>query len=87
MVGGGGGGVWSGKKWSKFRWKWMVTGRRRGRGSTDRNWMSTAIISIGVIRVQTVFQTGVWFCYKCSRKVSGSAISVLNRLASGSGGN
>ena len=33
-----------------------------------RNWMSTAITSISVIRVQTVFQTGVWFCYKCSRQ-------------------
>ena len=39
-----------------------------------RNWMSRAIISIGVIRVQTVFQTGVWFCYKCSRQVPGSAL-------------
>ena len=26
-----------------------------------RNWTSRAIISISVIRVQTVFQTGVWF--------------------------
>ena len=25
---------WSGKKWSKFRWKWMVTGGG-GRGSTE----------------------------------------------------
>ena len=33
-----------------------------------RNWMSTAIISISVIRVQTELQTGVWFCYKCSRQ-------------------
>ena len=33
-----------------------------------RNWMSTAITSISVIRVQTVFQTGVWFYYKCSRQ-------------------
>ena len=52
-----------------------------------RNWMSSAIISISVIRVQTVFQTGVWFCYKCSRLVSGSAISVPDRQVSGSGGN
>ena len=41
-----------------------------------RNWTSRAIISISVIRVQTVFQTGVWFCYKCSRLVSVSALSV-----------
>ena len=64
----------SGKKWSKFRRKWMVT-----LGRIRRNWMSGAIISISVIRVQTVFQTVVWFCYKCSRLVSGSAISVPNR--------
>ena len=41
--------------------------RGKGKGS-HRNWMSTDIISISVIRVQTVFQTGVWFCYKCSRQ-------------------
>ena len=35
-------------------------------GEGEGNRMSRAIISIGVIRVQTVFQTGVWFCYKCS---------------------
>ena len=74
----GGGG--SGKKWSKFRRKWMVTG---GRGveweEIRRNWMSRAIISISVIRVQTVFQTVVWLCYKCSRQVSGSAKSVPYR--------
>ena len=52
--------------------------RGEGKG-IHRNWMSTAIISISVIRVQTVFQTGVWFCYKCSRLVSGSAISVPDR--------
>ena len=52
-----------------------------------RNWMFRAITSISVIRVQTVFQTGVWFCYKCSRLVSGSAISVPDRQVSGSGGN
>ena len=39
-----------------------------------RNWITRAIFSISVIRVQTVFQTGVWFCYKCSRQVSGSAL-------------
>ena len=47
-----------------------------------RNWKSTAIISISVIRVHTVFQTGVWFCYKCSRLVSGSAISVRGVVGS-----
>ena len=41
-----------------------------------RNRMSRAISSINVIRVQT----GVWFCYKCSRLVSGSAISVPDRF-------
>ena len=40
---------WSGKKLSKFRWKWMVTGVGEG---IHKNWMST--------RVQTVFQTSVW---------------------------
>ena len=48
-------------------------------GGLCRNWMSSAIISISVIRVQAVFQPGVWFCYKCSRLVSGSAISVPDR--------
>ena len=56
--------------------------RGEGKG-IHRNWMSTAIISISVIRVQT----GVWFCYKCSRLVSGSAISVPDRQVFGSGGN
>ena len=44
----------------------MATGGE-GKG-IHRNWMPTAIISISVIRVQIVFQTGVWFCYKCSRQ-------------------
>ena len=52
-----------------------------------RNWMSTATISISVIRVQTVSQTGVWFCYQCSRLVTGSAVSVPESQVSGSGGN
>ena len=52
----------------------------RGEGERiHRNWMSRAKIGIGVIRVQTVFQIGVWFCYKCSRLVSDSAISVTDR--------
>ena len=49
--------------------------------------MSAAITSISVIRVQTVFQSGAWFCYKCFRQVPGSAISVPDRQVSGSGGN
>ena len=53
----------------------MVTGE----GGIHRNWMSTAIISISVTTVQTVFQTGVWFCYKCSRLVSDSAVSAPDR--------
>ena len=81
----GGGGAW-GKKWSKFRWKWMVKGVRESKG-IHRNWMSTAITTISFIRVQTVFQTGVWFSYKCSIQVFGSAISVPERQVSGSGGN
>ena len=44
------------------------------REGIHRNWMSRAIISISVIRVRTVFQTGV--CYKCYRLVS---ISVPDR--------
>ena len=46
----------------------------RGKGEGEgihRNRMSTAIITISVIKVQTVLQRGVWFCYKCSRLVSG----------------
>ena len=45
-----------------------------GEGEEDRirrNWISTAIISISLIRVQTEFQTDVQFCYKFSRQVSG----------------
>ena len=45
----------------------------------QRNWIFTAIIKINVIRVQTVFQTGVWLCYRCSKLVSGSTISVPDR--------
>ena len=63
----------------------MVTG---GEGKEiHRNWMSLVIICISVIRIQTVFQEGVWFCYKYFRQVSGSAISVPDRRVSGSGGN
>ena len=47
------------------------------RGGIRRKWMSRAIDSISVIRVQTVFQTGVWFCYKCSRQVPGSALDII----------
>ena len=57
----------------------MVTGEREEGKGIHRNWMYRAIISISIIRVQTVFQAGVWFCYKCSRLVSGSAIGVLDR--------
>ena len=64
----------------------MVTGGGEGKW-IHRNWMFRAMTSISVIRVQTVFQTGVCFCYKCSRLVSGSAISVPDRQVSGSGGN
>ena len=41
-----------------------VDGYRRGRQGEGirRNRLSRAIISISVIRVQIVFQTGVWFC-------------------------
>ena len=63
----------------------MATGGE-GKG-IHRNWMSTAIISISVIRVQTVFQTSVWFCRNCFRQVPGSAISVPGRQVSDLGGN
>ena len=46
---------------------WLQGGGGEGEGN-HRNWMSTAIISISVIRVKAVFQAGVWFCYKCSRQ-------------------
>ena len=49
-------------------------------GGIHRNWMSRATISISVIRVQTVFQMGVWLSYKCSRLVYGSAISALANI-------
>ena len=42
-----------------------------------RNWMSRAIIRISVISVETVFQTGVWFCYKCCKQVSGSVLDSI----------
>ena len=43
-----------------------VDGYRGGEDGEEinRNWMSRAIISISVIRVQAVFQTGVWFCFR-----------------------
>ena len=50
-----------------------LQGEGEGEG-IHRNWMSRAIISISVIKVRTVFQTGV--CYKCYRLVS---ISVPDR--------
>ena len=56
-----------------------VNGYLGEREEIRRKWISRAIISISVIRVQTVFQTGVWFCYKCSMLVSGSAVSVPDR--------
>ena len=74
-------------------------GEGRGGKGIHRNWISRAIIIINLIKVQTVYQAGVWFCYKCSRlmpgsaisvpdrQVSGSAISVPDRQVSGSGGN
>ena len=71
-MGGEGGQVKNGKNSDGSEW---LQGGMRGRRSTDIG----CIISISVIRVQTVFETGVWFCYKCSRLVSGSAISVLDR--------
>ena len=42
-----------------------------------RNWMSRAIISVSVIRVQTVFQPDVWFCCKCYRQVPGSGLDSI----------
>ena len=60
-----------------------VDGYRGGgeREGIRRYWMSRAMISISVIRVlfKVLFQTGVWLCYRCSRQVSGSAISVPDR--------
>ena len=54
---------------------WLQGSGRVERKGIRRNGMSRAKISISVITVQT----GVWFCYKCSRLVSGSAISVVDR--------
>ena len=73
--GGGGGGGGGGGSDKKIKSRTEVDGYR-GEG-IHRNWISTAIISISVIWVQTVFQTGVWFCYKCSRKMSGSRGNML----------
>ena len=64
--GGGGGQVKNGQNSDEIGWL-------QGEG-IRRNWMSRAIISISVIRVQTVFQTNVLFCYKSSRQLSGSAL-------------
>ena len=77
----GGGQVKNGKSSEGSGWL------RWGGEGIHRNWMSTATISIRVIRVQTVSQTGVWFCYPCSRLVPGSAVSVPESQVSGSGGN
>ena len=52
-----------------------------------RNWISRTMISISVIRVQTLLQTGVWFCYRCSRLVSGFGISIPDRQVPESGEN
>ena len=55
-----------------FKIQTEVDGFRWGEwDGINGSWMSRAIISVSVIRVQTVFQTGVWFCYKSSRLVSG----------------
>ena len=54
-------------------------GEGRGGKGIHRNWISRAIIIINLIKVQTVYQAGVWFCYKCSRLMPGSAISVPDR--------
>ena len=43
--------------------RWLQGGGEDGE-EINRNWMSRAIISISVIRVQAVFQTGVWFCFR-----------------------
>ena len=72
---GGGGQVKNGKNSDGSGW---LQGEGEGEG-IHRNWMSRAIISISVIRVQTMFQRGVWFCYKCSRLMSGSTTSVPDR--------
>ena len=60
---------------------WLQGGGGGGGGGLRRYWMSRAMISISVIRVlfKVLFQTGVWLCYRCSRQVSGSAISVPDR--------
>ena len=65
---------------------YRVWGRGEGE-EMHRNRMSTTVISISVTRIQTVYQAGIWFCYKCSREVSGSGISVPVRQVPGSGGN
>ena len=60
--------------------------REEGKG-IHRNWMSTTMISISLIRAQALLQRGVWFCYKCSRLVYSSAVSIPDRQVSDSGGN
>ena len=68
-MGGGEGQVKNGQNSDGSGW---LQGGGEGEGEgIHRNWMSTAIITISVIKVQTVLQRGVWFCYKCSRLVSG----------------
>ena len=44
-----------------------------------RGWEGEGI-QRSVVRVQTVFQTGVCFCYKCSRLVSDSALDSILAL-------
>ena len=65
--GGEGGQVKNGQSSDGNGWPRERGGGGGGGGGADgihRNRMSRAIISTGVIRVQTVFQTGVWFCFK-----------------------
>ena len=67
--GGGGGQVKNGKNVDGSGW---LQGKGRGSGSTETGCPQLR-------SVQRVFQTGVCFCYKCSRLVSGSPISVADR--------
>ena len=81
QIGGEGGQVKNGKNSNESGW---LQGGGKG---IHRYWISRTMISISVIRVQTLLQTGVWFCYKCSRLVSGFAISIPDRQVSESGEN
>ena len=79
--------------WGEGRRGWVQVKLKNGQNSDEgewlqeggrwegihRNWISSAIINISVIRVQAVYQTYIWSCYQCSWLASASAISISTK--------